>query len=249
MKLVRNHGVTAPAGFKAAVSARAAVALVVNEGPDQTAAGIFSADEDKAAAVLWTQQVLSTGRARVVLIHAGRASTSDVPADFGHTHRAAEELATTLSDCGSETGAVEVAVCATGRRFRPVEALLAGTVEAVHKLAGGIVGGAEAARSAGGGQLVQVVGQHEDGWTVGGLADTQATVCVLTTDAIATPAALHGALSSATERLSGANAAVLLLASGASEVQARPAALVEAVTAVYADLRQQAPGTPWTESA
>ena len=68
-KLVRTQGVTSPAGFRAAgipagikASGRSDLALVFNEGPDFTAAGVFTRNKVKAAPVLWSQQVLTTGR-------------------------------------------------------------------------------------------------------------------------------------------------------------------------------------------
>ena len=61
--------VTAPQGFRAAGVAAGLkptgerdVALVVNDGPDATAAGVFTANRVKAAPVLWSQQVLRGGR-------------------------------------------------------------------------------------------------------------------------------------------------------------------------------------------
>ncbi|MBJ7352855.1 MAG: bifunctional ornithine acetyltransferase/N-acetylglutamate synthase, partial [Rhodococcus sp.] len=64
-KLVRSQGVTSPAGFRAAgipagikASGRSDLALVFNEGPDFTAAGVFTRNKVKAAPVLWSQQVL-----------------------------------------------------------------------------------------------------------------------------------------------------------------------------------------------
>ena len=65
--------VTAPRGFRAAGVAAGLksggapdVALVVNDGPDATAAGVFTANRVKAAPVLWSQQVLRGGVVRAV---------------------------------------------------------------------------------------------------------------------------------------------------------------------------------------
>ncbi|CCQ16303.1 Amino-acid N-acetyltransferase/glutamate N-acetyltransferase ArgJ [Rhodococcus sp. AW25M09] len=80
-KLVRTQGVTSPAGFRAAgipagikVSGRSDLALVFNEGPDFAAAGVFTRNKVKAAPVLWSQQVLSTGRLRAVILNSGGAN-------------------------------------------------------------------------------------------------------------------------------------------------------------------------------
>ena len=235
MSLIRNHGVTAPAGFKAS-AVDGAVAVLVNEGPDLAAAGVFSGAEQPTAGELWTKQVLTSGRLRAVLLHAGSPSAvlSD---DFALTHQAAEHLAATLSGWGTSTGAGEVAVCATGGHTLP--SLLEVVAEAIHELAGGITGGFAAARAAAGpqGAPTQAVMQHDDGWTVGGLSSSAGAVHLLSTDAVADAAVLLGALNG--ERPAGTTA--LLLASGASEIRCRPAELNHAVAAVRKDLRAQTP--------
>ena len=55
-------------GIAAGIKASGApdLALVFNEGPDYAAAGVFTRNQVKAAPVLWTQQVLTTGRLRAV---------------------------------------------------------------------------------------------------------------------------------------------------------------------------------------
>src|SRR4029434_6097961 len=73
--------VTAPKGFRAAGvraglqdSGGAGVALVVNDGPDATAAGVFTANRVKAAPVLWSQRVLRGGVVRAVVLNSGGAN-------------------------------------------------------------------------------------------------------------------------------------------------------------------------------
>src|SRR6516225_9590838 len=75
-RLVRGQGVTAPAGFRAAAisagiksSGALDLALVFNEGPDYQAAGVFTRNQVKAAPVQWSQQVLTTGRLRAVILN------------------------------------------------------------------------------------------------------------------------------------------------------------------------------------
>lgn len=230
MTLVRNHGVTAPAGFRAS-AVDGSVAVLVNEGPDLTAAGLFPAGQPTAA-MLWTEQVLRSGRLRAVLLHA-TSSEPTLPDDFAVTHRAAERLAETLSSWGTTTGAGEVAVCATGGTLAP-EALDADVAEAVHELAGGISGGYAAARTGAGprGTPAQAAMQHADGWTVGGMSAAQGWVCVLSTDAVADVAMLLDVLN----QEQTANTTVLLLASGASEISCAAEQLGSAVAAVRADL-------------
>ena len=86
-RLLRSQGVTAPAGFRAAgipagikSSGAPDLALVLNEGPDYAAAGVFTRNQVKAAPVLWTQQVLTTGRLRAVLLNSGGANACTGPA-------------------------------------------------------------------------------------------------------------------------------------------------------------------------
>jgi glutamate N-acetyltransferase/amino-acid N-acetyltransferase len=266
-RLIRTQGVTAPAGFKATgiaagikESGALDLALVFNEGPDHTAAGVFTRNQVKAAPVLWSQQVLTTGRLRAVVLNSGGANACTGPQGFQDTHATAERVAGALSDWGTETGAIEVAVCSTGLigDRLPMDKVLTGVQEAVHELAGGLTGGEEAARAIMTTDTVpkQVALHHWNKWTVGGmakgagmLAPSLATMlAVITTDAVANASALDRALRNATaqtfDRLDidgscSTNDTVLLLASGASEIQPSQAELDEAVLRVCDDLCAQ----------
>ncbi len=88
-RLLRSQGVTAPAGFRAAgiaagikKSGARDLALVFNEGPDHSAAGVFTRNQIKAAPVLWTSQALTTGRLRAVLLNSGGANACTGPPGF-----------------------------------------------------------------------------------------------------------------------------------------------------------------------
>ena len=266
-RLVRTQGVTAPAGFRAAglaagikASGALDLALVFNEGPDYSAAGVFTRNKVKAAPVLWTQQVLTTGQLRAVILNSGGANACTGPAGFQDTHATAEAVAATLSDWGTETGAIEVAVCSTGLigDRLPMDKVLAGVAHIVHELHGGLHGGDDAARAIMTTDTVpkQVALHHKNNWTVGGmakgagmLAPSLATMlCVLTTDAAADSAALGQALRRATARtfdrldIDGScstNDTVLLLASGASGIAPPQADLEDAVFRVCDDLCAQ----------
>jgi glutamate N-acetyltransferase/amino-acid N-acetyltransferase len=267
IRLVRAQGVTAPAGFKstgisAGIKASGALdlALVFNEGPDYSAAGVFTRNQVKAAPVLWSQQVLTTGRLRAVILNSGGANACTGPQGFQDTHATAEAVAAALSDWGTDTGAIEVAVCSTGLigDRLPMDKVLAGVQEAVHELAGGLTGGEEAARAIMTTDTVpkQVALHHPDKWTVGGmakgagmLAPSLATMLtVITTDAVADAAALGEALRNAAamtfDRLDvdgscSTNDTVLLLTSGASEIRPRQSELDDAVLRVCDDLCAQ----------
>ncbi|WP_315901338.1 bifunctional glutamate N-acetyltransferase/amino-acid acetyltransferase ArgJ [Rhodococcus sp. BP22] len=266
-KLVRTQGVTAPAGFRGAgiaagikVSGRTDLALVFNEGPDLTAAGVFTRNKVKAAPVLWSQQVLSTGKLRAVILNSGGANACTGAPGFQDAHRTAEEVAAALSNWGTETGAVEVAVCSTGLigDRLPMDKLIPGVKEVVHELAGGISGGTDAAHAIMTTDTVpkQAAIHHVDKWNVGGmakgagmLAPSLATMlCVVTTDAVATADQLDTALRNATrlsfDRLdvdgaTSTNDTVLLLSSGASGVAPSQDDLDAAVLAVCDDLADQ----------
>jgi glutamate N-acetyltransferase / amino-acid N-acetyltransferase len=266
-RLLRAQGVTAPAGFRAAgiaaglkTSGARDLALVFNEGPDYSAAGVFTRNNVKAAPVLWTQQVLTTGLLRAVILNSGGANACTGPAGFGDTHATAEAVAAALSDWGTETGAVEVAVCSTGLigDRLPMDKVLAGVTEIVHEMAGGLNGGEDAAHAIMTTDTVpkQVALHHRNEWTVGGmakgagmLAPSLATMlCVLTTDAVADPAALDQALRRASSRTfdrldidgcCSTNDTVLLLASGASGVAPPQTDLDDAVLRVCEDLCAQ----------
>lgn len=266
-KLLRTQGVTAPAGFRATgiaagikASGALDLALVFNEGPDHSAAGVFTRNKVKAAPVLWSQQVLTTGRLRAVILNSGGANACTGPGGFRDTHATAEAVAAALSDWGTETGAIEVAVCSTGLigDRLPMDKVLAGVTAIVHEMAGGLTGGEEAARAIMTTDTVpkQAALHHDDNWTVGGmakgagmLAPSLATMlCVITTDAVAGPEALDAALRHAASRTfdrldvdgsCSTNDTVLLLSSGASEVTPTQAELDEAVLKVCDDLCAQ----------
>ncbi|MBX4168224.1 glutamate N-acetyltransferase [Rhodococcus pyridinivorans] len=266
-RLIRTQGVTSPAGFRAAgipagikVSGRQDLALVVNEGPELTAAGVFTTNKVKAAPVLWSQQVLKSGSLRAVILNSGGANACTGAGGFQDTHATAEAVANALSNWGTETGAGEVAVCSTGLigDRLPMDKVLSGVQEIVHELAGGISGGTDAAYAIMTTDTVpkQAALHHADKWNVGGmakgagmLAPALATMlCVVTTDAVATADQLDTALRHASrltfDRLdvdgaTSTNDTVLLLASGASGITPSQDELNAAVLAVCDDLAEQ----------
>jgi glutamate N-acetyltransferase / amino-acid N-acetyltransferase len=266
-RLVRTQGVTAAAGFRAAgiaaglkSSGARDLALVLNEGPDYAAAGVFTRNQVKAAPVLWTQQVLTTGALRAVILNSGGANACTGPGGFQDTHATAEAVAAALSDWGTETGAVEVAVCSTGLigDRLPMDKVLSGVTHIVHEMHGGLSGGDEAALAIMTTDTVpkKVALHHHNNWTIGGMAkgagmmapSLATMLCVLTTDAVADADALDQALRRASlrtfDRLDidgccSTNDTVLLLASGASGIAPSQAELDDAVRRVCDDLCAQ----------
>ncbi|MFZ2241090.1 MAG: bifunctional glutamate N-acetyltransferase/amino-acid acetyltransferase ArgJ [Gordonia amarae] len=266
-RIVRGQGVTAPLGFRAAglaagikKSGKQDLALVFNEGPEYAAAGVFTRNQVKAAPVLWSKQVLTTGRLRAVILNSGGANACTGPGGFQDAHQTAEAVAETLSNWGTETGAVEVAVCSTGLigDRLPMDKVLNGVTEIVHEMGGGLSGGTDAAHAIMTTDTVpkQVALHHPQGWNVGGMgkgagmmAPSLATMLVvLTTDAVATAGQLDTALRNAAgktfDRLdidgsTSTNDTVLLLSSGASGIPVDQADLDAAVYAVCDDLAAQ----------
>src|SRR3954467_8407934 len=127
--------VTVPQGFRAAGVAAGLkssgdpdVALVVNDGPDDAAAAVFTTNRFPAAPVLWSRQVLAGQRARAVVLNSGGANACTGPEGFQDTHATAEYAALALA-----VSSGDVAVCSTGLigERLPMNALLSGVDEAV----------------------------------------------------------------------------------------------------------------------
>ncbi|TCK24701.1 bifunctional glutamate N-acetyltransferase/amino-acid acetyltransferase ArgJ [Pseudonocardia endophytica] len=254
------RGVTAAQGFRAAgvpagISAKPGkldLALVVNDGPRFAAAGVLTRNKVKAAPVLWTEQVLTAGRLRAVVLNSGGANACTGPEGFQATHSTAERVAELLG-----CGAVEVAVCSTGLigEQLPLPNVLSGVDKAAGELAATADGGSAVATAI---MTTDTVSKQDAvtdpaGWTVGGttkgagmIAPSMATMLsVITTDAVleqpALDAALHEAVRLSFDRLDidgsmSTNDTVLLLSSGASGVEADPAEFTTALTRVCQDL-------------
>ncbi|WP_018686155.1 bifunctional glutamate N-acetyltransferase/amino-acid acetyltransferase ArgJ [Actinokineospora enzanensis] len=258
----RNHGVTAPAGFRAAgvaagikPSGKPDLTLVVNDGPVTAAAGVFTRNKVKAAPVLWSRQVLTTGRLKAVVLNSGGANACTGPEGFQDSHATAEKVADVLG-----LGAVDVAVCSTGLigERLPMDAIRSGVDLAAKEL----TTGAEASLAAATAVMTTdtrpklAALTHPGGWAIGGFAkgagmcapNMATMLSVVTTDAVLDPATADAALRAAVEstfnRLdvdggTSTNDTVLLLASGASGVQVDPAGFTAALTALCADLVAQ----------
>lgn len=265
MSLNRDKGVTAPAGFTAAGIAAGIkdsggldLALVVNEGPDDAAAGVFTTNKVKAAPVLWSQQVLRERRLRAVVLNSGGANACTGPEGFQDTHATAEKVAEVLA-----CGAIEVAVCSTGLigERLPMDQVLSGVDTARAALAGDVQAGLNAATAVmtTDSRPKQSWKAHEQGWSVGGfvkgagmLAPHLATMLsVITTDAHVDRDTLDAALREATSKTfdrldvdggTSTNDTVLLLASGASGVRPSAEEFVALLKEVSWDLVRQLQG-------
>ena len=256
----RTVSVTAAAGFRAAgvtaglkESGQPDLAVVINDGPSDAAAGVFTRNRVKAAPVLWTQQVVRGGRVRAAVLNSGGANACTGPDGFADTHHTAERLAKALS-----ASAGEIAVCSTGLigERLPMDRLLPGVNAAVAAAAtrGGGAAAADAIRTTDTvSKMCRVPG---DGYAIGGMAKGAAMLApalatmlaVLTTDADLPAAELDAALRRAvevtfdrldTDGCTSTNDTVLLLASGAAGVRPDPGEFAGLLTRGCADLSRQ----------
>ena len=250
--------VTAAQGFRAAGVAAGIkpagldLALVVNDGPSDAVAAVFTTNRVKAAPVIWSQQAVADGRLRAVVLNSGGANACTGPGGFADTHATAERVAAVLG-----VGAGDVAVCSTGLigERLPMPAVLAGVAAAAAALGDHGRAAAEAIRTT---DTVskQAEFTHPDGWTLGGmakgagmLAPSLATMLsVLTTDASVDKSILNDALRAAARRTFdridsdgclSTNDTVVLMASGASGVVPDTAGFANAVEQVCRDLALQ----------
>ena len=259
--------VTGPKGFRAGAAAAGLktsgaldIAVVVNDGPDATAAGVFTSNRVKAAPVLWSQQIIKGGVVRVVVLNSGGANACTGATGFQDTHATAELAAARVSQSGHGrllVGAADVAVCSTGLigELLPMEKLSTGVDQAVRALSRD--GGLDAARA-----IMTTDTRPKttlvsgDGWSVGGMAKGAGMLApglatmlvVLTTDAQADSSTLDSALRQATrvtfDRIDSdgcmsTNDTVLLLASGASGLSPSGETLAGAVRMACQDLAMQ----------
>ena len=250
--------VTAARGFVAAgveaglkASGGLDLALVVNRGPLQNAAAVFTSNRAKANPIIWSQQVIVDGTVAAIVLNSGGANCFTGAEGFQTTHATAEAVADAL-----EVGAGDVLVCSTGLigDQLPRETLLAGVAAAATSLGDH---GAQASLA-----IMTTDSKPKrsvrtgGGFTVGGMAKGAGMLApglatmlvVITTDAALTSAALDHALRAATrvsfDRLDSdgcmsTNDQVSLLASGASGVEPPLPEFEAVLTAVCVDLAEQ----------
>ena len=258
-----SSGVTAAQGFRAAgvgaglkSDGALDVALVVNDGPEFSAASVLTRNRVQAAPVKWTQSVVRDGSVRAVILNSGGANACTGPMGDDDTEATARRVAEVL-----ECDPSEVAVCSTGLigvRL-PMRELLAGVASSARSLAAD--GGGDAARAIMTTDTRPKASQTSlGGVTIGGMAKGAGMLApglatmlvVITTDAAVAPATLDAALREATrvtfDRLDSdgcmsTNDTVIALASGASGIlvgrDVDEADFVSALTQVCNDLGQQ----------
>jgi glutamate N-acetyltransferase/amino-acid N-acetyltransferase len=251
--------VTAPQGFRAAgvtaglkPSGTKDVALVVNDGPAFASASVFTANRCKANPVLWSEQVVTDGVVRAVVLNSGGANCYPGPEGFATPHAVAERVATGLG-----IGAIDVVVCSTGLigLTNDRDVLVRGVDQAVASL--DTDGGEDAAAAIMTTDTVRKqVHVERDGWSIGGMAkgagmlapQLATMLVVLTTDALVDADTCDRALRAATrtsfDRLDSdgcmsTNDTVTLMASGASGVAPGEQVFTDAVSRACTDLAMQ----------
>lgn len=251
--------VTTPAGFEASgvsaglkTSGKPDLALVVNRGPLQSAAVVFTGNRAKANPILWSQQVASDGVVSAIVLNSGGANCFTGAEGFQTTHATAEAVASGLG-----TSAGDVLVCSTGLIGEQLDRgkILDGVTAAIAALRPD--GGADAAAAIMTTDTVPKTATHVGaGWSIGAIAKGAGMLApglatmlvVITTDAVLNAQQLDTALRGATrvtfDRLDSdgcmsTNDQVTLLASGASAVQPELAEFTSALTAVCASLAEQ----------
>lgn len=230
--------VTHPLGFEAAGVASGLkssggkdIALVVNRGPGQAAAAVFTSNRAKANPVIWSQQVIRDGFVNAIVLNSGGANCYTGSRGFQVSHSTAEHAARLLGSSASD-----VLICSTGLIGEQLDLgkVTSGLTDAFNVL--GPDGGEDAAVA------IMTTDTHpkqavveRDGWSIGGmakgagmLAPGLATMLVIiTTDADLPPEQLDSALRDATrvtfDRLDSdgamsTNDTVALLASAASAI-------------------------------
>ena len=251
--------VTTPKGFAAAgvtaglkPSGKPDVAVVVNQGPDQTAAAVFTTNRVFAAPVKWSREAVADGQLNAVVLNSGGANACTGSEGYA-------DSAATASRVADRLGLIidNVAVCSTGLigiRL-PMDLLLPGVDAACAAVSPD--GGAAAAEAI---MTTDTVAKQAsvtvDGWSIGGMAKGAGMLApglatmlvVLTTDAVVDAGALDAALREASrvsfdradsDGCMSTNDTVIAMSSGASGVTPDAATFQEALTGICVDLARQ----------
>ena len=226
------------------------LAVVVNQGPLQLAAAVFTTNRCQANPILWSKEVIKDQKVSAIVLNSGGANCYTGPQGFQTTHATAEALASHL-----EVSSSDVLVCSTGLIGEQLDRdkLLAGVKSAVETLShnGGVF--ASEAIMTTDSVAKRAEAESSSGWRIGGMAKGAGMLApglatmlvVITTDAVIDPAELDLALRSATrvsfDRLDSdgcmsTNDQVTLMASGASGIAAEVNEFQELLTQVCKEL-------------
>ena len=249
------------AGVEAGISAvegKKDLALVVNNGPLDMAAGVFTSNRFCAAPVQWTRKIVADGHVKAVILNSGGANACTGQPGYEQSKATAQKVAALVGAKDSD-----IAVCSTGLigELLPLDHVLSGADKAFAALADTAQAGADASHAImttdTKPKTVELEGSN--GFRVGGMvkgsgmiAPQLATMlCVITTDAVVSAGQLQAALNTGVEMsfnridvdgCMSTNDTVLLLASGASGIEPDPDEFNELVAQATASLARQIVG-------
>lgn len=250
--------ITAPQGFRAAAatagikaSGKPDMALVVNDGPEYTAAGVFTRNKIVASPVKLSKAVIENGELVAVVYNSGNANACNgVKGD-----KDAVAVARAVAD-GLGISITDVAAASTGiiGEPLPVSLLVDASSTLIANLGDNGTAAAEAIMTSD--TVKKEAVAHRNGWSVGGMgkgvgmmAPSLATMLVcLTTDASISSEMAQTALIAASSQTfetldidgtTSTNDTVFLLASGASGITPTQDELNAAVLQVCDDLAAQ----------
>lgn len=241
-----------------AVEGKKDMALVVNNGPLDAAAAVFTTNRFCAAPVQWSRKVVADGHVKAVILNSGGANACTGKPGYEQSQATAEKVAELLG-----ASANDVAVCSTGLigELLPLDHVLSGTEAAFAALSDSVEAGENASYAImttdTKPKTVELEGST--GFRVGGMvkgsgmiAPQLATMlCVITTDAVVNAGQLQAALNAGVEMsfnridvdgCMSTNDTVLLLASGASGVEPDPDEFNDLVAKATASLARQIVG-------
>ena len=246
------------AGVEAGISAvegKKDLALVVNNGPLDAAAGVFTSNRFCAAPVQWTRKIVADGHVKAVILNSGGANACTGQPGYEQSKATAQKIAALVGVKDSD-----IAVCSTGLigELLPLDHVLSGAGKAFAALADTAQAGADASHAImttdTKPKTVELEGSN--GFHVGGMvkgsgmiAPQLATMlCVITTDAVVSAGQLQAALNAGVEMsfnridvdgCMSTNDTVLLLASGASGIEPDPDEFKDLVAQATASLARQ----------
>ena len=246
------------AGVEAGISAvegKKDLALVVNNGPLDAAAGVFTSNRFCAAPVQWTRKIVADGHVKAVILNSGGANACTGQPGYEQSKATAQKVAALVGAKDSD-----IAVCSTGLigELLPLDHVLSGADKAFAALADTAQAGADASHAImttdTKPKTVELEGSN--GFHIGGMvkgsgmiAPQLATMlCVITTDAVVSAGQLQAALNAGVEMsfnridvdgCMSTNDTVLLLASGASGIEPDPDEFNDLVAQATASLARQ----------
>lgn len=246
------------AGVEAGISAvegKKDLALVVNNGPLDMAAGVFTSNRFCAAPVQWTRKIVADGHVKAVILNSGGANACTGQPGYEQSKATAQKVAALVGAKDSD-----IAVCSTGLigELLPLDHVLSGADKAFAALADTAQAGADASHAImttdTKPKTVELEGSN--GFRIGGMvkgsgmiAPQLATMlCVITTDAVVSAGQLQAALNAGVEMsfnridvdgCMSTNDTVLLLASGASGIEPDPDEFNDLVAQATASLARQ----------